>query len=261
MHLTHPTVGAGVRDYSGYKADPIARLLRTMDYVNLLTYGGPDAVEVAHRVRELHRSIKGVNPDGSRYSAMEPEAFAWVQATLIDGIVTAASELIGPSLSSADRERLYVEQLGLARLLGVREGLLPDTWAEFEVYRDEMVHTRLTYLDTALEYLEVLRRPGAPQALPRPIAATWPLLRAPGVHVVPLLSLGLLPPVMRKRLGVRWTMAKQAEFRTIAASLRALTPLLPERVRVSGPRMIERRATKIAELPFAPQHSTAVHTA
>jgi len=145
-----------------------------------IVVGGPDAVEVAHRVRALHRPIKGVNPDGSRYSAMEPEAFACVQATLIDGIVTAATQLIGPPLSSADRERLYGEQLGLARLLGVREGLLPDTWAEFEVYRDEVVHARLTYLDTALEYLEVLRRPGVPQALPRPIAATWPLLRAPG---------------------------------------------------------------------------------
>lgn len=96
MHLTHPTVGGGVRDHSDYKADPFGRLNRTLDYVNLITYSGADAVEVARRVREMHRTIKGVNPDGTRYHAFEPEAFAWVQATLVNGLVTAADQLIGP---------------------------------------------------------------------------------------------------------------------------------------------------------------------
>lgn len=256
MHLTHPTVGAGVRDFSGYQADPVARFLRTLDFVNLITYGGPDAVEVARRVRELHHSIKGVNPDGTRYSAMEPEAFAWVQATLINGLVTAAGTLIGAPLSPDDRERLYGEQLGLARLLGVRDGMLPDTWTEFETYRDDMVATRLTYLDTAQEYLRVLRRPAAPQALGRVSSAAWPLLRTPGGHLVGLISLGLTPPILRDRLGVRWTSLHEAQFRAVAASLRALTPVLPERVRISGPAMLQKRAAAIAELPFAPAHAT-----
>jgi uncharacterized protein (DUF2236 family) len=261
MHLTHPTVGAGVRDFSGYQADPFARLLRTLDYINLLTYSGPGAVEVASRVRDLHRTIKGVNPDGSRYSAMEPEAFAWVQATLINGLMIATHQLIGAGLTPADHARLYREQLGLSQLLGVKEGLLPDTWTEFETYRDDMVANRLTYTDTALEYLRVLHRPAAPKALNPVLTTAWPLLRTPGGHIVPLISLGLLPPVVRERLGVRWTGAKQAQFLAVAASLRALSPVLPERVRVSGPRMLRKRAAAIAELPFAPRPTTSATTA
>lgn len=252
MHLTHPTVGSGVRDFSGYQADPFGRFLRTMDYINLLTYAGPEAVEVAQKVRDLHRGIKGVNPDGSRYSAFEPEAFAWVQATLINGLVAASEQLVGPGMSVADRDRLYSEQRGLSRLLGVRDGLLPDTWAEFETYRDEMVATRLVRTDTAMEYLQVLRRPAAPAALPGYLRPMWPALRMPTGHAIPMLSFGLLPSVLRERLGVRWTRVEQAQFRALTAALRALTPVLPRRVKISGPAMLQRRAHAIADLPFAP---------
>jgi uncharacterized protein (DUF2236 family) len=81
----------------------------------------------------------------------------------------------------------------------------------------------------------------------------WPLLRLPGGHLVPLLSLGLLPPVLRDRLGVEWTTSKRVQFQALTASMRAMTPVLPERIRISGPRMLEQRADAIATLPFAPR--------
>lgn len=256
-HLTHPTVGGGVRDHSSYKADPFARLNRTLDYVNLLTYSGPDAIEVAQRVREMHRTIKGTNPDGTRYHAFEPEAFAWVQATLVNGLVTAADQLIGPGLTEAEREQLYREQRGLGLLLGVRPDDLPETWKEFESYRDDMIANRLTFTDTAFEYLEVVRRPNPPATLPGYLHPLWPALRAPGAHAAMLITVGLLPPVLRERLRLDWNSAKQARFRLLTASLRALTPVLPERVRIPGPARLSSRAHQIAAHPFAPQHDTA----
>src|SRR4051794_18954650 len=77
LQVAHPTVGAGVGQHSNFAADPWSRLLRTLDYVNGTIYGGPDlAAEIGRRVRGMHRSIKGVRPDGERYHALEPAAYA-----------------------------------------------------------------------------------------------------------------------------------------------------------------------------------------
>ena len=43
LQVAHPTVAAGVRGHSDFERDPWGRLLRTLDFVNLLIYGGPDA--------------------------------------------------------------------------------------------------------------------------------------------------------------------------------------------------------------------------
>lgn len=257
MHLTHPTVGGGVRDFSTYKADPFGRLQRTLDYLNLVTYS-PHAVEVAQRVREMHRTIKGVNPDGTRYHAFEPEAFAWVQATIANGLVVAADQLIGPGLTANDRDRLYREQRGLGILLGVRPTDLPETWPEFEVYRDEMITNRLTFTDTALEYLEVVQRPNPPTALPSALRGVWPVLRIPQRPLIMSITVGLLPPVLRERLGLHWNTAQQAQFHAITAALRTATPLLPESVRIPGPRKLARNAKRIAGHPFSPETASAV---
>src|SRR5262249_24104320 len=63
-----PSAGAGVTQHSNLKEDPGGRLLRTLDYTSAMVYGGPDlAWEVGRRVREMHKRIKGVRPDGVRY--------------------------------------------------------------------------------------------------------------------------------------------------------------------------------------------------
>ena len=91
LQVAHPTVGHGVHQYSSFIKDPWGRLLRTLDYVHGTIYGGPElAGEIGKRVRDMHKTIKGTKADGSRYSAMEPDAFAWVHATL------AALGLRGP---------------------------------------------------------------------------------------------------------------------------------------------------------------------
>ena len=84
LQVAHPTVGSGVRDHSTFEQDPWGRLLRTMDYLYLFVYGGRDAAAMGRRLRHLHKQIKGTNADGSRYHALEPEAYAWVHATLME---------------------------------------------------------------------------------------------------------------------------------------------------------------------------------
>src|SRR5947209_6433215 len=87
LQVAHPTVGAGVRDFSDFEHRPWDRLLRTLDYVSLLVYGGEEAIVAGRRLRSLHKGFQGVREDGQRYYALEPEAYAWVHATLIDTYV------------------------------------------------------------------------------------------------------------------------------------------------------------------------------
>src|SRR5437764_2499574 len=99
LQVSHPTVAAGVREHSEFERDPWGRLLRTLDFVNLLIYGGPEAAARTGRaLREMHRRIKGVDPDGKRYHALEPEAYAWVHATLAE-VIVRAHRLFGRRLS------------------------------------------------------------------------------------------------------------------------------------------------------------------
>ena len=64
LQVAHPTVGAGVRDYSDFEQRPWNRLLRTIDYVSLLVYGGRDAIAAGRRLRDVHKRFRGVREDG-----------------------------------------------------------------------------------------------------------------------------------------------------------------------------------------------------
>ena len=77
LQVAHPTVGAGVEDFSDFERDPWPRLMRTIDYVTVLVYGGERAVMAGRRLRELHRHFRGVRPgSGERF----PHARREIQA-------------------------------------------------------------------------------------------------------------------------------------------------------------------------------------
>ena len=89
LQVAHPVVGAGVRDYSDFEQRPWNRLLRTIDYVTVLVYGGSDAVAMGRRLRAIHKGFRGTREDGKPYYALEPEAYAWVHATLLETYIAA----------------------------------------------------------------------------------------------------------------------------------------------------------------------------
>ncbi len=165
MQVSHPTVGAGVRDHSTFAEDPWGRLLRTMDYLYLITLSGPESADVGRRVRELHKRIKGTNPDGSRYHALEPEAYAWVHATLIEATVRGRRKFVAPDERGSEIDAFYDAWMPLGRLLGVRPGDLPDDWDGFRDYFATMSHDRLERNETVEE---VVRDPGRARAAAGP---------------------------------------------------------------------------------------------
>jgi uncharacterized protein (DUF2236 family) len=247
LQVAHPTVGAGVAEHSDYRSDPWGRLLRTLDFTNAVIYGEPLlAAAVARGVRERHRRIRGVLGDGSRYHALEPDAYAWVWATLF-AAMAAAHDRFGERLPEPERARFWLEWRRLGRLLGVRERDLPATLAGFDSYFAATVMSTLVDNDSVQGVLESLRRPAAPP-LPRYALPVWLLGRGPTARVISLATVGLLAPPLRARFGQRWTAAHELELSAFAGVLRAAAPVTPGALRVMGPAYLRWRAGERRQL-------------
>jgi uncharacterized protein (DUF2236 family) len=242
LQVAHPTVDAGVTDHSDFEHRPWDRLLRTMDYVSLLVYGGRDAVAAGRRLRALHKRFKGTKPDGTRYSALEPDAYAWVHATLISTYVNANARF-GTQLTEAQTNRFYAEYRGLGRLIGVRERDLPPTWPQFCTYFRRTARTTLTRTPSVARVLHTINHVGAP---PAPITGRlWPAIKLPARRIVWLGGVGLLDPAVRERLEIGWSPLDAAQFRLLGVVARSLGPVMPASMKVTGPEHLRWRSAEI----------------
>jgi uncharacterized protein (DUF2236 family) len=245
LQVSHPTVGAGVSGHSQFRHDPWGRLLRTLDYTTTMVYGGPEAAgAMGRRIHSFHKHIYGEDPDGFKYHALDPEAYAWVHATLADAIVLA-HERFGRPFNLDQRQLFWSEWLSLGRLLGIRERDLPTSWQAFRDYFDYMVDCRLRRTDAVDEVMEALARP-APPPLRVLHGRGWATLRPILGHASIVASVGLLPPTLRHRFGVRWTPVRELEFRAMGSALPAMTPLMPSWLLNSGPGYLRWRKDALA---------------
>ena len=244
LQVSHPVVGAGVSEHSNFREDPWGRLVRTLDYTTVMVFGEPDeAVRMGRWVRDMHKRIKGVDRHGRRYHALDPEAYAWVHATLADAIV-AGHQRFGRPMTRAEVEDFWSEWRALGRLLGVRERDLPEGWTGFRRYRDDMVADRLECTDSVRDVLDALSEPSRPPVEALPDGA-WRAVRLPAARLTELATVGLLPPVLRSRFGLRWTGAQELELRALGAASRSATPVMPRALRRMGPAWLERRREAI----------------
>jgi uncharacterized protein (DUF2236 family) len=245
LQVAHPTVGAGVSEHSQFRRDPWGRLLRTLDYTYTMVYGGPQAAgEMGLRIRSFHKQIRGMGPDGRRYHALEPEAYAWVHATLAEAIVVAHEHFARP-FTENQREQFWAEWRALGRMLGVRDRELPPDWRGFRDYFEEMVDGRLQHTSAVDEVLAALARPARPSVVGIN-APAWAIAALPLGHVLALTTVGLLPAALRERFEVRWTRASDLELRALGAVLRSATPLMPSCLRSTGSGYLRWRKVAIA---------------
>jgi uncharacterized protein (DUF2236 family) len=174
---------------------------------------------------------------------------------LLDAYVTAHAHF-GRPMTGVQAEQFYCEYVGLGRLVGVRDGDLPSSWTEFQGYFDDVVAHQLVHTDTVDRVLQALGGVGGPR-VPLVPDIVWRAARIPAQRALYVCSIGLLPPILRERLSIRWTRRDQAEFRAIGAFTRRLTPVMPRRLRISGPTQLRWRERAIADGPLGANHSTA----
>jgi uncharacterized protein (DUF2236 family) len=260
LQVAHPTVGHGVHQYSSFTKDPWGRLLRTLDYVHGTIYGGPElAGSIGKRVRELHRTIKGAKPDGERYSAMEPDAFAWVHATLAASVVEGHRLFTAP-MDAAEKEAFWQEWRGVGRLIGVRDRDLPDNWPGFEEYFAEVVARDLEWTPAVPEVMATLES-SPPPKMPGMRPGVWKVLRKPLAVQLRTTTVGMLPRDLRPKLRLEWTRADARRFRTLAAASRRAGPVVRGPLREFGPYYVRARRKALARGDVAsrtPRQSAAV---
>jgi len=232
MQAANPLVAQGAIDFSAYAEDPFGRLMRTIRWVTLVTYGTrAEAVAASNVVNRLHDRVAGTLPGehatpalpgGSSYSALDAEQLRWVHASFVDTMLVTHDAVVG-GLSDADRTRFVREWDAVADLMHVPPHLLWRTHGEMRRYVDRQVArgVALPGKGSRLVSQTVLRPP-----LPSP----W--LR-PGWDVVAFTTVGLLPPAVRRAYGITWTRAHTAAHRALCVSLRRARPLLPRRLLVS----------------------------
>jgi uncharacterized protein (DUF2236 family) len=241
LQVAHPTVGIGVAQHSRYREEPWERLARTLDFTTALLYAEPaTAAAAARELRASHARIRGTRPDGGRYHALEPAAFAWVWASLYEAIA-AAHRHFGSPMSREEEERFWVEWRRLGRLLGVHGRDLPATLDGYCDYFDGMVYDVLEDNGSVQGVLATLGQPACPPSFRR-LAPAWRLGVMPGAHALRLATAGLLPHVLRERFGLGWTLQQELELRALGGATRAATLVVPERLRAFGPSYLRWRA-------------------
>lgn len=241
LQVAHPTVASGVSQHSDYQEGPWRRLVGTLDLHQRVIYGGrhETAAEAGERLRSLHKRIRGVREDGSRYHALDPAAFHWVHATLVDSMVEMR-ERFGRPLTLLERELFYEEMCEVGKLYGLRERDMPPDWTAFRTYVDAMIADQLCDSETLQNVIAMVFKPSKPPALPVP-EGLWGLASWPGAELVRLVTVGSLPEVLRERFGLHWSREKELVLRAQQEAIRRIFPRLPDRLRLMPPALAARR--------------------
>jgi uncharacterized protein (DUF2236 family) len=244
LQLAHPLVAAGVADHSDFLAHPLRRLWRTVDTMLRIVHGDRATAEAAARALEaVHARVAGTLADataafpaGTAYRAEDPVLLLWVHATLVDSALVTYECFVRP-LAADERERFHAESRIVARLLGVPDERLPRSYASFRGYVDEMLSGRV------LEPTATARR--LADAVLHPPLAFLPRLAG---DVGAVVTLGLLPPVVRERYGLPWDARRERGFAAARRVVRAVLPVLPDVLRAMPQ---ARRAERLRARPRA----------
>jgi len=120
LQSLHPLAMAGVADHSDYQADPWGRLQRTARFLAATTYGNEtQAAEACATVRQVHRRVHGVAPDGRAYSANDPHLLMWVHLAEVDSFLAAYQRFGAEPMDRSERDGYVADMAKVATALGV----------------------------------------------------------------------------------------------------------------------------------------------
>ena len=136
MQALHPRVMRGTWQNTSFAkpGEAWGRFVRTTEFVSVRTYGSLPQVERAgRRVRKIHASLTGIDPDGTRFRLDEPELLLWVHCGEIASYVDVARRC-GMGLSAADLDAFVDEQRRSAAVVGLDPDAVPASVAALDAY-------------------------------------------------------------------------------------------------------------------------------
>jgi uncharacterized protein (DUF2236 family) len=229
LQATHPVAFAGFFAHTGALDEPYERLARTARVIDEIVYGErAEADRLTRRVRAMHRRVRGElreragrYPAGTPYAADDPELLLWILAPIVDSSLLVYDKYVR-RLSRDERDTYWQDYRVLGAQFGLRDRDMPATIEDFDAYMADMLGgDDLFITDQARELaLQIVLRPPVPLHL------------RPMLELVNQITVGLLPPDIRRGYGLRWDPARSVALHGGAEYVRrVLMPLLPGRVR------------------------------
>ena len=231
--MMHPAVAASLVDTARIRDDPFGRARRTAasDQLALIARSA-DRREEMQRLIQLHRDVKGVGPDGVRYSALSPEPWNWNLISIFFMHRGAFLALTGERLTAADNQAIWDRFRALCAdlLMPGRARQLTESYEELCTYYDHMATETLTHT-TALDIvMDATLRPRRPDYVPAVTDGLWKLLGPAGGHIVAVLGFGIMHPRVRALVPMTWTRRHDIEFMVLTRLLRLAYRWLPSRI-------------------------------
>ena len=230
MQNMHPQLGAAVKDHSIFFTERLPRLFRSLYPIGGVVFDGDRASQTGAEVRDYHVGIKGVDEQGRRYSALNPDVFYWAHATFFMGTIRTA-EHFGNGLTKADKRQLFDEHISWYSMYGMSMRPVPASWDEFESYWDRMCREVLENTGAAREVLDLSSMPKPPTALWIPNRLWSALLRLIGPFVV-WVTVGLYDPPVRELMGYHWSARDERSHYFFGRAVRLAFTCLPWRRRM-----------------------------
>jgi uncharacterized protein (DUF2236 family) len=229
LQLAHPLIAAGVAEHSGFRASPlaaVARLHHTVRAMLALTFGSDEGrLRALDGIRAIHARVHGhlaapvgPFPAGARYSAEDPALVVWVHATLLDS-VPLVFDLLVDRLTDAERDTYCAEAAPLAIALGAEPREVPTDYAALREYLDR------TYASGSIVVGPTAR--ALAQAVMSPPGAR---IVAPAKWMNDLLTIGLLPQMVREQYGFAWSARRERALGMLLRGLRGGRRITPDRL-------------------------------
>jgi uncharacterized protein (DUF2236 family) len=164
LQALHPRVIRGTLQNAPTMTDPVdawARLRRTRLFIETRTFGTTaEAERAGRRVRKIHETLTGTDPDGTPFRIDDPELLLWVHCGEVASAVDIARRSRLP-FSAADLDAFVDEQRTSAELIGIDRAATPASTAELDAYYRE-IRPRLYACDEARESLRLTIHPPVP---------------------------------------------------------------------------------------------------
>lgn len=221
MQACDPLAVVGFQRHSIIFDNPQVRLQRTDERMSRIYFGSrAEAEETGQVVQAMHRRVKGRTPadygpipKGTPYAASDPELGLWVLVTLADSALVYYERIFG-ALRDEERERYWSEYRRVGELFGLPPDSMPADVAELREYMDARLD------DGSLWISEERREQAERMILEPPFTGLLRTAAIPLTETIRLISVGLLPPEVRRLFGFGWDPAREALLRSALLQLR-----------------------------------------
>ncbi len=230
MQNMHPQLGAAVEEYSIFFQERWPRLLRSLYPIGGVVFDGERAPATGAEVRDYHVNIKGVDAQGRRYHALNPDVFYWAHATFFVGTLIVAERLCG-GITEDEKRQLFDEHIQWYSMYGMSMRPVPKTWEEFGEYWQHMCTEVLENNKAARDVLDLTGLPKPPFAAWMP-DWMWAAQRRLLAPFFVWFTVGLYDPPVRELMGYGWSRRDEWLHRRLGNLVNRVFRPLPTRMRM-----------------------------